>query len=51
MLSAIERLGIGPSPIVVNEQGLLVEWIAGETLYEGLELDDLLKDAELGAFG
>ncbi|MFS1460377.1 thiamine kinase [Vibrio lentus] len=43
VLSAIERLGIGPSPIVVNEQGLLVEWIAGETLYEGLELDDLLK--------
>ncbi|WP_135384822.1 phosphotransferase [Vibrio tasmaniensis] len=43
VLSAIERLDIGPSPIVVNEQGLLVEWIAGETLYEGLEQDDLLK--------
>ncbi|MDN3699869.1 phosphotransferase [Vibrio artabrorum] len=43
VLSAIERLGIGPSPIVVNDLGLLVEWIAGDTLYEGLELDDLLK--------
>lgn len=43
VLSAIERLGIGPSPIVVNEQGLLVEWVAGDTLYEGLDLDDLLK--------
>ena len=43
VLSAIERLGIGPSPIVVNEQGLLVEWVAGDTLYEGLDIDDLLK--------
>ncbi|MCG9638353.1 phosphotransferase [Vibrio sp. Isolate34] len=43
VLSTIERLGIGPSPMVVNEQGLLVEWIDGETLYEGLDIDDLLK--------
>jgi len=43
VLSVIERLGIGPSPIVVNEQGLLVEWVAGDTLYEGLDIDDLLK--------
>ncbi|MDA0151752.1 phosphotransferase [Vibrio sp. Makdt] len=43
VLSAIERLGIGPSPVVVNEQGLLVEWVAGDTLYEGLDIDDLLK--------
>ncbi len=51
LYSAIERrLDIGPSPIVVNEQGLLVEWIAGETLYEGLELDDdLLKTLISGA--
>lgn len=43
VLSTIERLGIGPSPIVINESGLLVEWIAGDTLYEGLDLDELLK--------
>ena len=43
VLSTIERLGIGPSPMVVNEQGLLVEWIDGETLYEGLDIEDLLK--------
>lgn len=43
VLSTIERLGIGPSPILVNQHGLLVEWVAGDTLYEGLDLYHLLK--------
>lgn len=43
VLSAIEQLNIGPSPIMINDQGMLVEWITGESLYEGLDLDSLLK--------
>ncbi|MGF1755429.1 phosphotransferase [Vibrio makurazakiensis] len=45
ILSAIEPLQLGPKPIVINEKGLLVEWIDGESLYEGLELDSLLRTA------
>lgn len=45
ILSAIEPLKLGPKPITVNEMGLLVEWIEGETLCEGLDLDNLLRTA------
>ncbi len=44
VLSAIEALGIGPKPEFIHEQGLLVEWIEGETLTSvGIKLDELLS--------
>nr|WP_319555838.1 thiamine kinase [uncultured Vibrio sp.] len=44
VLSTIEPLGIGPKPIFIHEQGLLVEWVEGETLTNvGIELDELLS--------
>ncbi|MEZ8823015.1 phosphotransferase [Vibrio amylolyticus] len=43
LLSSIESTHIGPKPIFVNEHGLLVEWIEGESLTTGLSFDSLLK--------
>ncbi|WP_295902859.1 phosphotransferase [uncultured Vibrio sp.] len=43
LLSSIESTHIGPKPIFVNEQGLLVEWIEGESLTAGLSFDSLLR--------
>ncbi|MGY3570146.1 phosphotransferase [Vibrio paucivorans] len=43
ILSAIESSSVGPKPITVNEHGLLVEWIEGESLTDSLAFDDLLK--------
>ncbi|MDV6250584.1 thiamine kinase [Vibrio sp. EA2] len=44
VLRAIEPLGIGPKPEFIHQQGLLVEWIEGETLtHVGIELDELLS--------
>lgn len=45
VLSAIELLNIGPKPVLLNDKGLLVEWLEGETLSDGLELDSLLRTA------
>lgn len=45
VLSAIELLKIAPKPILLNDKGLLVEWLEGETLSDGLELDRLLRTA------
>jgi thiamine kinase len=46
ILNAITPLGIGPKPVFVHEQGLLVEWVEGETLTKvGIELDELLSVA------
>lgn len=43
ILSAIESSHIGPKPLFINEQGLLVEWIEGESLMDGLPFESLLK--------
>ncbi|NVC93021.1 thiamine kinase [Vibrio natriegens] len=44
VLSAIGSLGVGPKPTFIHEQGLLVEWVEGETLtHIGIELDELLS--------
>ena len=43
VLLAIERLNIAPQPITINKQGLLVEWVEGETLYDGLPLEQLMR--------
>ncbi len=46
VLNAITSLEIGPKPIFFHEQGLLVEWMVGETLTsEGITLDELLSIA------
>ncbi|EID0695309.1 thiamine kinase [Vibrio parahaemolyticus] len=46
VLHAIEPLNLGPKPIFVHEQGLLVEWIDGITLTkDGIELEELLPIA------
>lgn len=45
ILSAIEPLQLGPRPVVINDKGLLVDWIDGETLYENVDLDNLLRTA------
>ncbi len=43
VLNAIAHFGIAPSPIFVHEQGLLVEWVEGQTLANvALELDQVL---------
>ncbi|MGC9403445.1 phosphotransferase [Vibrio genomosp. F10 str. 9ZC157] len=43
LLSSIESSRLGPKAIFVNEHGLLVEWIEGESLASGLNFDSLLK--------
>ncbi len=44
ILKAIEPLGIGPTPVFLHEQGILVEWIEGKTLTNvGIELEELLS--------
>ncbi|MGR5235408.1 thiamine kinase [Vibrio alfacsensis] len=46
VLNAISPLGLGPKPVFLHEQGLLVEWMQGETLTKpGIELDELLPIA------
>ncbi len=42
ILSAISDSGISPQPIHINDQGLLVEWIEGESLSHSLSFDALL---------
>ncbi|MCK6262802.1 phosphotransferase [Vibrio sp. ZSDE26] len=43
LLSSIESSQIGPKAIFVNEHGLLVDWIEGDSLTSGLSFDSLLK--------
>jgi len=43
ILSAIEVSHLSPSPIHINEQGLLVDWIEGISLTDELSFDSLLK--------
>ncbi|MFV0448494.1 MAG: phosphotransferase [Vibrio sp.] len=43
ILKAIENTNIGPVPVFISEHGLLVEWVAGESLSEGISFDSLLK--------
>ncbi|MEF1310376.1 thiamine kinase [Vibrio mytili] len=46
ILSAISPLNLGPKPIFVHEQGLLVEWVEGDILTNvGVELSELLPVA------
>ncbi|HCZ9547397.1 TPA: thiamine kinase [Vibrio alginolyticus] len=46
VLNAVSSLEIGPKPVFIHEQGLLVEWIEGEALTEsGLALSNLLSIA------
>lgn len=46
MLNAIAPLNLGPKPVFVHEQGLLVEWVPGETLTKpGIDIDELLPIA------
>lgn len=43
ILKSIEPTHIGPAAVTVNEQGLLVEWIEGDSLTSQLPFDSLLK--------
>ncbi len=43
ILTAIETSGIAPKPIYINGHGLLVEWIEGRSLTQGLSFESLLK--------
>lgn len=43
ILKAIEHDHIGPKAELVNEHGLLVEWIDGESLRDGIAFDVVLK--------
>ncbi len=44
ILNAIAPFDIGPRPVFIHEQGLLVEWVQGEILTNtGIELDELLS--------
>ncbi|MCR9846780.1 MULTISPECIES: thiamine kinase [Vibrio diabolicus subgroup] len=46
VLNAISSLEIGPKPVFIHEQGLLVEWIEGQALSDvGLPVRDLLSIA------
>ncbi len=46
VLNAIASLNIGPGPVFIHEQGLLVAWVNGHTLTNaGIELDNLLSVA------
>lgn len=43
ILKSIESTQIGPAPVIINDQGLLVEWIEGESLTHHLPFDALLR--------
>ena len=43
ILAAIEHVGIAPKTEHINEQGLLVDWVEGESMAESLSFDSLLK--------
>ncbi len=44
ILNAILPLDIGPKPVLVHDQGLLVEWVDGDILTNtGIELGELLQ--------
>lgn len=43
ILKSIESSHIGPAPVFINDQGLLVEWIEGESLTDNLTFDTLLR--------
>ncbi|ARV72113.1 thiamine kinase [Vibrio campbellii] len=46
VLNAIASLNLGPKPVFVHEQGLLVEWVLGETLTKsGIDIEELLPIA------
>ncbi len=46
ILNAIAPLSLGPAPAFIHEQGLLVEWVEGDTLTNpSIELDELLSVA------
>ncbi|EGU49582.1 thiamine kinase [Vibrio orientalis CIP 102891 = ATCC 33934] len=43
ILSAIESSHLSPTAIHINDQGLLVDWIEGESLTDSLSFDSLLQ--------
>lgn len=43
ILAAIESTGIAPHAVYINDQGLLVSWVEGESLTQGLPFESLLK--------
>lgn len=43
ILKAIENSQLGPAAMMVNDHGLLVEWIEGESLTDQLAFDALLR--------
>ncbi|MEZ8100015.1 phosphotransferase [Vibrio bivalvicida] len=43
ILTAIEPYAFAPQAVHINDQGLLVTWIEGESLIHGLPFDSLLK--------
>lgn len=43
ILSLIQDTNIAPKPIYLNEHGLLVEWIEGESLADGLPFESILR--------
>ncbi|KHA61354.1 thiamine kinase [Vibrio variabilis] len=43
ILNAIQDAHIAPKAIHINDQGLLVDWIEGESLTDQLSIDSLLK--------
>lgn len=43
ILKAIDETHVAPMPIYINEHGLLVEWIEGESLASGVSFDSVLK--------
>lgn len=42
ILSAIFEHGLSPKPILINDRGLLVDWLEGESLVEHLSFEQLL---------
>ncbi|TKF24050.1 thiamine kinase [Vibrio genomosp. F6] len=45
VLRAIESTHLGPKPVLVNEQGLLVSFVEGECMSAGASFDSILKTA------
>ena len=43
VLSAIEQLHIAPQAMTINKQGLLVEWVEGDTIHDDLSLQQLIR--------
>jgi len=43
ILTAIESYAFAPQAVHINDQGLLVTWVEGESLIHGLPFDSLLK--------